>query len=132
MGLMTFREKNKVKWIGTRPGHRGTQVIERKTANDGAVTIYTVPAGKVFHLCTSGIGFTTNIQGSGYTCVTKNDHAFLTDILRFYHHADTSMLGDSVNYWPPMELPAGYYITVVSDSAGLVVAGWVYGWVEDA
>ena len=50
MALMTFREPNQVKWVGSRPGHNGTQIFGYALATNAVATCYFAPAGKAGYI----------------------------------------------------------------------------------
>jgi len=51
MAVAKFREPNRARWVGIRPGHDGEQVVKHGWAvNVGTFLFYTVTAGKVLLL----------------------------------------------------------------------------------
>jgi len=69
MALMKFREPNQVRRVGVRPAHDGTQVLERGSADNATVVLYTVPAGKVFYLCHAWLNVQGVAAGSVYLAI---------------------------------------------------------------
>ena len=130
MSDMMFREPNQVKWQGSRPGHNGTQILEGlETAVVGVTILYTVPAAKT--------GFIT------FLSLTKSLSAAAHIYLDLYDDtpaqwrrifAETSAVGHTgagkcANFWPPIELPAGYSVRI-DQSANVLICGAVHGWYE--
>ena len=130
MALMKFREPNQVKWIGTRPGHDGTQVLARGAADSATTVLYTVPVGNTFYLCHSMMGY--GAIAAGIAVFEIQDLVPVRVVDLFYDTLVAGIAGNSKNasYWPPIEIPAGYRIVVVSSAVGLTVHGTVFGWVE--
>ena len=130
MALMKFREPNQVAWQGSRPAHRGTQVLKEATVDNSTAIIHTVTSGKTLYLCTITLG--TLVSVTGHQSVRLRDGSDV-HVVYFLSSRDllnvlvTPMLWTS---WPPAEIPAGYDITVVGSGGGHVVRGTVFGWEE--
>jgi len=130
MALMSFREPNQVKWVGMRPAHRGTQVIVRAGGLGAEFIVYTVPAGKTFYLCGLLVGFSTTAVATWGTVRVRND----LDVVQY---ALAGLLMDAVgqnivahSYWPPLEIPALWDVTVLSSAVTLECMVAINGWVE--
>jgi len=130
MALMRFREPNQVKWVGTRPGHNGTQISKHDYASNNTIAIYTVPAGKVCYLCSVGMYHAVNVTERGYLAIY--DAVPVVDIILQMQHYIVNVTHPSCfsSFWPPLEIPSGYAIKVVSDAAGGGIYAAIHGWVE--
>ena len=127
---MGFREENEVRWVGTRPAHRGEQVSVFGHAVNSTQIIYTVPVGKTFYLCAWIHDVYIGAAGNGELLV-YTDGGVLT--YRLGVGAGT-VLGvthrSSGSCWPPMEFPAGYTVRLTSTVALIDSYGSIYGWVQ--
>lgn len=128
--MMNFREQNQVKWVGTRPGHNGVQVLERNTANNGTTVIYTVPAGKTLYLVNWTLAFFAGgVTGDARMCIWDTTPAiwkFLAFMTVAVNDADNMELSTPF----PVEVPAQYTIRVSNFAAGHWTTGLIHGWVE--
>lgn len=129
---MQFREENRARWIGVRPGHEGSQILLAASKANGSQTIYTVPAGKIFMLCHAGLLALPVATGNAQLRI-YDDAAVLTAYL-----LSSETLGGGTehsathdSYWPPIELSEGWYITVYSNAAGVTAYGYIHGWEEN-
>jgi len=130
MALMEFREPNRVKWVGTRPGHDGTQVLEYGDAAGAIVIVYTVPAGKTLYLCDATMMYATLAAGDGWAEISTAVPVTVTYLFRDILIAGIAVFTKQATYWPPIEIPSGYLIRVRSSAAGLTARLMVHGWVE--
>lgn len=132
MALMKHREGNEIKWIGSRPGHRGTQWANSKTASNEVQIIHTVGVGKI--CCIAGFSLTVNTSVAdkyGELYVRNVGDTYQYFIARFHMDA-TGQAGIASGLPFPIEVPAGYDICVQSNNGALNARGFVYGWEEDA
>jgi len=130
MAAMAFREPNQVRWVGTRPGHNGSQVAASGSANNATAVVYTVTAGKTLHIthwtCEG------NASATGGVCQLEIENAAGVQqyiILKMGFNAVGQMLGVG-NLAYPLEVPAGYKVAVVSSAATMTVNAFVHGWEE--
>lgn len=130
MSVMNFREKNRMRWVGVRPGHNGTQVLERRYATNARVTVYTVGAGKVAFITHIALGSPSNVSGAVYCVIANTVPEDLWFPIIGYNITNMPSIHGEASYWPPIELPAGYIIAVFSGAAGLDVWCSVHGWEE--
>jgi len=130
MALMTFREPNEVRWVGTRPGHRGTQIRKSETANNTAVILHTVSDGFKFYLCDVSIGFNDTILGVAVILVRNIADVTVFQLLTMRTEAGKLMPAVAAQYWPPIEIPEKWDICVASYSVGLSTVGFCHGWEE--
>ena len=130
MALMEFREPNQVKWQGLRPGHNGTQVIEGEPiAALNWSTVYLVPAGVTFYMTFASLSCCGLIAANMYLAIWDAGPALWRTIFGLGHPVNTSVLGMSSNFWPPIELAPGYSVQVFQNVNNAVV-GSVHGWIE--
>jgi len=130
MALMKFREPNQVRWIGSRPGHNGTQILEDARANNSAIRIYTTPADVTFFLCSLVLNLESVVAGVAYCRVYDDGGA-----AQYYIFERTVLAADPTmtipfSFWPPMELPTDWSVRVGSNIAGLILRGDIFGWIE--
>lgn len=130
MGMMGYREANQVNWFGSRPGHNGTQVFAFLQDNLLADTpFYTVPAGETLFLTYAFIGarqaVVTILGVNIYTAVP----GLWQWLCQYRNEVGSGNRCISQNFWPPIEVPAGYTIrkssTAACDSAAII-----HGWAE--
>lgn len=131
MAYMKFREGNRARWVGVRPGHDGEQVWDGAGFDNATVTVYTVPAGKRFFF--TGYSFEYSTVGVNQWCsMTLRDPGgvFVRYLQRYFGQTSTSF-GVTQSFWPPLEIDAGYYIDASSSAASVYVTCDVHGWIED-
>ena len=130
MSDMHFREPNQVKWMGTRPGHNGTQVLEHRESNvAGEALLYTVPVGHTLFLCYYFVGGETQVDRQlGY--YIYDDGGLVWKILAYCTTNSTDGVSHlSEHFWPPIEVPAEYEIRVFASVAAFYSA-CIHGWYE--
>ena len=131
MAVMAFREPNRARWVGVRPGHDGTQVVKYARAENATVIIHTVTAGKTLFLC-GLMGSVFDNGGGQHTVVFVRDGA---DVFKYYLYwgENNASAGEpfSKSYWPPIEIPAGYDVCAQSTAAAHYINAIIDGW-EDA
>lgn len=130
MAMTLFREKNLAKWVGARPAHCGEQVSVHVELANATVAIYTVPLAKSFFLCSAALSIYTGV-GIGILGVANaggiSQYQMLTQQL---FTAAGSSAPSIITFWPPLEIPAEWYVFGYSSVAGCVVRGYVFGWIE--
>jgi len=130
MALMSFREKNRVKWMGVRPAHDGVQVLKRAAAINSATIIHTVSAGKTLYLCYCGMQVLVVADGGAYVAVYDDTPAYFFPVHRSVVVAGSGPISVGASFWPPIELLAGYSVQVYSGALVLNVGGTIFGWEE--
>ena len=130
MALMKFREENHVKRVGVRPGHDGTQIAKTNTAINLTAIVHTVTAAKTLFLTSAVLGVEVIAAGNAAAWIRDVGdvfwwYLFRTDIVA----AQNPPIG-VVTFWPPVEVPAGYDIVVMSAVALLKVRLSIHGWEE--
>lgn len=128
MPAMSFREPNQSLWVGCRPGHNGTQITRFVNANGSTVEIYTVTSGKIFYLAEATLRIASQATGYVLIHILNLVPSVWRDICFLRSQADTSIPADHFFSYPPLEVPAGYEIQVVSSLAGLSAWGSIFGW----
>jgi len=127
---MTYREKNKVLWRGVRPAHNGDQVHKEATATNGTSLIYTVPAGKTLYLTHVHLGAVAIAGSWGMVYYRNVADVYVANLVRGVYVGVTTSPPFTANYYPPLEISAGFDLMVVSNIAGLTLYGDILGWVE--
>lgn len=134
MAKMLFRHTNMAEWVGTRPAHNGVQIVDQDLqSGTGAIAMYTVPLGKVLHLTFLSIAASLSADAAarGRIIITTEVPAtYLVPLVCQFEKAGQLM--DHVSFWPPLELPAGYVITINVVGANITCYVAMSGWVEDA
>lgn len=130
MALMLHRETNQVKWIGTRPGHNGEQVVKSNNAINATSIVHTVTAGKTFYLCLATFCLVDAV-GAGMLFVRNGADVAQYTIIR----SDIETLVGSTSpllipFNPPIEIPASWDICVEATGVGCNANGFVFGWEE--
>lgn len=129
---MGFREPNMARWLGVRPAHNGTQVAKYASAINTTAIVYTVTAGKVLHLFHAEVWIAVAAAGQGFLLVRN-----AADVAQYYFlpilcAAAVMHPCGVANFYPPVEIPEGWDICVVSSAAVLSVTGEIFAWEEDA
>ena len=130
MSDMHFREPNQVKWLGSRPGHNGTQVLAGvQTAVVGWTILYTVLAGETFFLTFASLGNFNNLSAS-LSMAIYDDGGVIDQYLGGYFTVAGQVGGGFVaNFWPPIELAAAFSVRAHQlANCGMIAA--VHGWAE--
>jgi len=130
MALMHFREENQVKWVGTRPGHNGTQIVSRAGSVGALVPVYTVLAGDTFYLTFACLSFNAVGAVAAHLSIYNAVPALTMELARHVSPGALNNPAVSQNYWPPIELPAGWSVQIFSNAPGVTAIGTVHGWVE--
>jgi len=130
MSAMSFREPNEVRWVGVRPAHKGTQILDRGIAINAEVTVYTVPSGKTAYITHIALAIYGNTTGQARVLIKDTGGAIVWSPMEGYSIANTYSFHDNTSYWPPIELPEGYYITVISNAETVSAICNIHGWEE--
>ena len=130
MSDMHFREPNQVKWMGSRPGHNGVQVLENlEAAVAGHTTIYTVPVGSTLFLAYVHISSQSNSAAIRGISIYTGGGVLHRWLAGSYDLATYFLQGINEHFWPPIEVPAGYTIRAYSSGA-VVYLATIHGWAE--
>lgn len=130
MALMEFREPNQVRWTGSRPAHRGTQIIKQFGVISGTAIVHTVTAGKVFYLCECLLSTFNSVSSYGYGFIRDGADALIRRIIAMRVQAGSTFVGPHNTFWPPIEIPAGYDICVLSSALAIEYKLSIHGWEE--
>ena len=129
MSDMYFREPNQVKWMGSRPGHNGTQVLEHASATNATVIVYTVPGAHTLFLTHTILDIYSTGISTAYLSIYNAVPALVIHIhlSRVQTNRELSL---NNSYWPPIEIPAAYSVRVQSSAATNIAEATIHGWVE--
>jgi len=130
MALMKYREPNQVLWQGSRPAHNGTQVIlslNRNVVN--TYYMYQVPVGQTFFLTYGGLFTVPGVANRAWFGLSD-----AVPVVQWYaafldNQANYNNYTWSQNFWPPIEVPATWYVTF-DINAAVSTVGTMAGWVE--
>lgn len=132
MALMTFREGNRVKWVGVRPAHRGEQIVESGNISNDTVIVHTVTAGKILYLVTATFSLSASVANERGSMQVRDTGDVEQYRIFSQHMRVTGSIMAAAHFNPPLEIPAGYDITILSEALTLVTYGFIFGWEEDA
>ena len=130
MSAMSFREPNQVKWVGVRPAHNGEQVVASGLASNSTAILYTVPSNKTFYFVSYGA--TAYIAATGISAwmqIYDGAGALWNTIIDFISDSVGALRADNT-FYPPMELPSGYSIRLVSNDSNVQIRAFIFGWEE--
>lgn len=130
-GDITYREDNKVKWVGVRPAHNGDQIVGKAiNISNETETMYTVPANKILYL--------THYWHFTWASAAGVAQIYIADAVPALYYRLSWMEDDGAfrfgiagNYDPPLELGEGYTIKIQTNVAGVETAGGFVGWLDD-
>jgi hypothetical protein len=127
---MLHRETNRVKWVGVRPAHDGTQVTVDSFTSAGAAILYTVTAGKTLFLCHFTLECSSGAVVSGADFWVRNG----ADVIQYYLLRQRLAISRetiiSPSFWPPIEIPAGWDIVMGVGVATTTEYAFIHGWEE--
>ena len=129
MGSMGYAESNRCRWVGVRPAHGGTQVMTYCGVNNSTGIVYTVPAGKTFYLCWANIVVPTVTTGHGELYIRNLADVFVFELASVNVFTAAAAYSGPFIGNPPLEVPEGYDVCILSSTAGLIVIGNAFGWV---
>jgi len=130
MSAMLYREDNKVLWRGVRPAHNGVQVAKSALATNNTVILHTVTAGKTLFLTTMVYGTDPEAVGLCQMQVRNVADVVQYTIQNFIPRTTSTSFSGSITFNPPLEIPAGYDIILVSGIAMLDLNCFINGWEE--
>ena len=132
-------ETNQVKWVGIRPvepreaipiqpyGDFGTQVVKNNHANNSTVIIHTVTSGKTLYLCSITLSVDPIANGYGWFYVRDTNDNTVYSFFRPRRQAnDGEMVSATFN--PPLKIPDGYDICLMSEVDGFHMYGFIFGY----
>lgn len=125
MAYTLFAEKNRVNWVGVRPGVYGEQVCGGGNISNAILTLYTVPAGKTLLLfgCFLSARNTAGATAEGILFIAN-----AASVLQYYlAQIDFAALIGTNNVardlTMPIEVPAGWLIRLQSTTVACVSWG---------
>ena len=130
MALMKHREPNQVKWMGSRPGHNGTQVWAPGQATAAMQVVYTVPADLTLYLTHASLNVNALATGNGSLEVWTAAPGYHSTLLSHFYLTGVEGGSENASYWPPIEIPTGYRFRLYATGAGLTIRALLHGWVE--
>ena len=128
--VMEFREPNELRWYGSRPAHKGTQILKENDAENETTIVHTVTTGKVLYLCSMILGYYAIAAGYAYGRIRDDSDETVTTVFIDTIQAGSDGKGTFASFWPPMEIPASYDIIVISSAVGLKPNLTIFGWEE--
>ena len=72
----------------------------------------------------------SNASGNNMLRIKTDTGATFSDIAGSSNYLNQGSHPDGHSYYPPMEIPAGYTINIISSSVGVVAYGFCHGWIE--
>jgi len=127
MAYTLFAEKNRVAWVGVRPGVYGDQVTVDGVQNAvGTTILYTVPAGKTLLMfdswSTIGMGV-----AAGQDIFFGIYNAVPALVYRFSRSVNTGaaqILSHAQSRFVPIEIAEGFSIRAVVIVSGIILCGF--------
>ena len=108
----------------------GTRIIQAREQTNSAASIYTVPAGKVFYLCSAQL---SSYLGASTSSAAKLYNAIPNWILYLKSQTiDSGAQSSTVNFTIPLKFTAGQSINVSSSSVACLAIGMITGYIIDA
>jgi len=132
MALMRYREKDRTKWVGTRPGHYGEQVLLYNSTNNNTLTIYTVPGGKRFSLVSYFCSVRGVALGRVYCQICNSVGAGKQLLYQAESVAGTIIQPLACSFTYPVEMLPTETVKITSLVANLFIYCGIHGWIEDA
>lgn len=130
MALMKWRELNQVKWVGVRPGHNGTQVLKENYVSNATLVLHTVTAGKTLYLCSAYASYYISATGIIGRLFVRDVADFTVYSFSICNSGALGQMESTPSYNPPIEIPAGYDICLISGAASMVIRAGIHGWEE--
>lgn len=125
-----FREPNKARWVGTRPGHNGVQIYGYLSENTVAVHILLAAhATKTTFITHYWIKALDNVTGTGILSIYDATPAIVWQMFVARTTAAYPGINVANNYWPPLEIPPTYTIRLELFNAIQMYCGCL-GWQE--
>ena len=111
-----------------------TQIIAEMAVTNTTGIIYTVPAGKVFHLVDANLKTNAGAAGVGDMSLHDSDTIHIRHICFVDVRSNNQGIVNMDHFDPahPMKLTAGQYIEVESDTGSLEAEGDIFGFESNA
>jgi hypothetical protein len=118
MAMTTYKEKNRVHWIGVRPAIIGEQISLYGSATNGTTLIYTVPADKMLLLFNDWAGgYWPAAAGGSFSFFVRN--AADVEVFRILSGGLTiagTLTRDRLARYIPFEVQEGFDVCISSDN----------------
>ena len=130
MALMTYREPNQVRWVGIRPGHRGTQIIGDVLIENNTADILQITAGKKGYITLITLSIMHAAAGYVYLYWTDSLNAILGTLFTNRSAINTKTTDLCINFSPPFEIGDNHKIRLRSSDVAVRPHATVIGWEE--
>jgi hypothetical protein len=138
-------EPNRIKWVGARPtteqaifqcepgpwdavrgGVTRTQVFPGTGITNGEATVYTVPAGKTFYMCTAVVSASASSMAAANLYEKDGSGNFIAYFGVFILLADTCNTF-YFSYPMPPKIVSGHVLNILNTTGTIwaVVTGWI-------
>lgn len=132
MAATKHREPNRARWVGVRPAHEGEQIAKSGSANNGSSIIHTVTVGKIFCLTHWIVSAYQSTAGVSSRLVVNDSVGALQYTIVLLYSAAVGGQVASGSPLVPIEIPAEWKISLISNGAGATVYGFIAGFEIDA
>jgi len=105
----------------------GTQVAKHKEINNTTTIIHTVSANKTLYLCNLVYSLQTLQAGGACVYVRDTNDYVLYKIIQTKRQQDDGF-SISINFNPPLRIPAGYDIVGCSFAADAILICFIFGY----
>jgi hypothetical protein len=127
MAMTLFAEKNRVNWMGVRPGVYGEKIAKDGTQlGVGSTILYTVPADRTLLLFNSwSVSLMTSTVGLDHVMAIFN--AVPAVEYRLFHSSNlaaTATIAISQARTIPYELPEGYSVQIIVAGGAAMLGGF--------
>ena len=130
MSVMKFREPNRARWVGVRPGHDGIQAGAYGSAvNLETTLIYTVGAGKIWYVTEWFVNMHGAAGGACYFAIRDLGDFVWFNLMTHYFPVSYGVCGGN-SFNPPLEVPAGYDLYIQNTVNSSYSYGHALGWIE--
>jgi len=131
MASALFREPNRARWLGVRPGHDGSQIVKWDDAvNIETAVLYTVPANRVLLI----FEWFVNMRGAA----TNVSIFYIRDVLdamwlrlSYHYFVAVADLSGGCGLYVPIEVPEGYDVCVLNTVASSYTYAQFHGMLVD-
>jgi len=131
MASALFREPNRARWLGVRPGHDGAQIVKFDDAvNVETAVLYTVPASQKLLI----FGWFVDMRGAA----TNVSIFYIRDALdamwfriSYHYFAAAADLSGGCGLYVPIEVPEAYDVCVLNTVAASYTYAQFHGVLVD-
>lgn len=125
----TVTQESNIRQIYAKRPASATQIVKSASVQNNQVVLHTVTENKTFYLAASFISAYLLAPGLACIYVWSNVGIPLYSLSHIPATATTAPFA-SMSFIPPLEIPAGYQIRIISQGAGLEVIALVFGYEE--